>query len=90
MTPQAALISLVGSSVAKTVFNRARALGLSSLPARSSSRRCAQAGSTFIPRLPLLLMLDPLADIGDHLVPKHHQVEMRPPRTPRIGPGRAR
>jgi hypothetical protein len=33
--PQAALISSVGSSVSKTVFYRARALGPSSLPARA-------------------------------------------------------
>src|SRR5665647_1023131 len=50
--PQAALISSVGSSVSKTVLSQAKALGPSSLPARNRSRRCAQAGSTFIPRLP--------------------------------------
>ena len=50
MQAQAALISLVGSSVANTSLSRTRAFGLSCEPPRSNNRRCAHAGSTFIPR----------------------------------------
>jgi hypothetical protein len=43
-------------------------LGLSSSPARSNGRRCAQAGSIFISRLPCCTCWTCRRIIGEHLV----------------------
>jgi len=74
--PQAALISLVGSSVSKTVFSRARAFG-GQLVAGKQQQPAVRLGRVDLHTAPaLLLVLDPLADVGEHLVRQHHEVEV--------------
>lgn len=68
MTPQAALISLVGSVGIKDGLQPGQGLG-TELVAGTQQQPAMRPGRVDLHTAPaLLLMFDPLADIGEHLV----------------------